>query len=73
MHIRFLIVVDRLQRFSDNTLVFADLTNGTTKPDYVAANITQANTSFVVLYVPSFCVSFCTVSPSVCLNDIYLG
>ena len=27
----------------------------------------------MVLYVPCFGVSFCTVSPSVCLDDIYLG
>ena len=30
-------------------------------------------TSDVVLYVPCFGVSFCTVSPSECLDYIYLG
>ena len=27
----------------------------------------------MVFYVPSFCVSFCTVSPSMCQDDIYVG
>ena len=33
----------------------------------------QGSTSDVILCVPCFGVSFCTGSPSVCLDDIYLG
>ena len=36
-------------------------------------NPCQDGTSDIVLYVPCFGVSFCTVSPSMCLDDIYLG
>ena len=36
-------------------------------------SIHLGGTSDVVLYVPCFGVGFCTVSPSVCLDDVYFG
>ena len=32
----------------------------------------QGDTYYLVLYVPCFGVSFCTVSTSMCLDDIFI-
>ena len=34
-------------------------------------NVNQAYNC--ILFAPCLCISFCTVSPSACLDDIYLG